>query len=56
MVNGRISEFFGDSGITVGDLADEDLNDFYAYLNSEELTAATTLRYHGLFHVALAYC
>ena len=55
MVNSRIATFFAESGITVGDLAGEDLNDFYAYLNSEGLTAATALRYHGLFHAAFKY-
>lgn len=55
MTNGRIAEFFGDSEITVGNLAGEDLNEFYAYLDDEGLSAATALRYHGLFHAALKY-
>lgn len=55
MVSGRITEFFGDSGITVGDLAGEDLNDFYAYLEDSGLSGTSALRYHGLIHVAFKY-
>lgn len=55
MTGGRIAEFFGERGMTVGDLAGEDLNEFYAYLDDKGLTAATALRYHGLIHAALKY-
>jgi len=55
MVNGRITEFFGNSGITIGDLAGEDLNDFYAYLEDSGLSGASALRYHGLIHAAFSY-
>ena len=55
MVNGRITEFFGNSGITIGDLAGEDLNDFYAYLEESGLSGASALRYHGLIHAAFSY-
>jgi integrase len=55
MTGGRITEFFGEEGITVGDLAGEDLNEFYAYLYDKGLSAATALRYHGLIHAALKY-
>lgn len=43
MTGGRITEFFGERGMTVGDLAGEDLNEFYAYLDDKGLTAATAL-------------
>ena len=55
MVNGRITEFFGNSGITIGDLAGEDLNDFYAYLEDSGLSGTSALRYHGLIHAAFSY-
>lgn len=52
---GRITEFFGNSGITIGDLAGEDLNDFYAYLEDSGLSGTSALRYHGLIHAAFSY-
>ena len=55
MVNGRITEFFGNSGITIGDLAGEDLNDFYAYLEDSGLSGTSALHYHGLIHAAFSY-
>jgi integrase len=55
MVSGRISEFFGNSGITVGDLTGEDLNDFYACLEEAGLSGTSALRYHGLIHAAFRY-
>lgn len=55
MTCGRITEFFGERCMTVGDLAGEDLNEFYEYLDDKGLTAATALRYHGLIHAALKY-
>ena len=55
MVGGRITKFFGNCGITVGDLAGEDLNDFYAYLEEIGLTGASILRYHNLIHAAFKY-
>ncbi|MBQ8959916.1 MAG: site-specific integrase [Ruminococcus sp.] len=55
LVDGRITEFFGDSGITVGDLTGEDLNDFYACLEEAGLSGTSALRYHGLIHAAFKY-
>lgn len=55
MAGGRIAEFFGEIGITVGDLAGEDLNEFYAYLDEEGLSGSTALKYHGLIHAAMKY-
>lgn len=55
MAGGRIAEFFGESSITVGDLAGEDLNEFYAYLDDVGLSGSTALKYHGLIHAAMKY-
>ena len=55
MINGRITEFFGKRNITVGDLAGEDLNEFYDYLDKEGLCGTSVQRYHGIIHAALRY-
>ena len=55
MIDGRITDYFGDNGTTVGDLAGEDLNEFYACLQRSGLSATSALRFHGLFHAAMKY-
>lgn len=55
MIDGRITDYFGENGTTVGDLAGEDLNEFYACLQRSGLSATSALRFHGLFHAALKY-
>ena len=55
MINGRITEFFKNRNVTVGDLAGEDLNEFYSYLDREGLSGTSVQRYHGIIHAALRY-